>query len=112
MANINITWTNPLDVSDIDTYEVYVCDLNDHKTTDAQFQTALDQIFAGTSTVPAENLVLVEDNIAKTRNSISSWSGSAGVGNHHFAIAAKNSGGYKVGDGTSAASAVFSLVVS
>lgn len=111
MANININWNNPTDTGDIDTYEVYVCDLANHKTTDAEFQTALDLIFTG-QTVPSQNLVLVEAGIAKTRTSITSWSGSTGSGTHHFAIAAKNSGGYTVGDGTSSSSAVVALIVS
>ena len=111
MANIKLNWTNPTDVSDIDTFEVYVCDTNVHKTTDAEFQTSLDAIHAGTSTVGGENLVLVQDNIATNVDEILSWTTSM-TGNHHFVIAAKNQGGYKVGDGSSASSAVFALPVS
>ena len=105
MANIKLTWDVPGDVSDIDTFEVYVCDTNVHKTTDAEFQTSLDAIHAGTSTVGGENLVLVQDGIATNVDEILSWTTSM-TGMHHFVIAAKNQGGYKVGDGSSASSAV------
>jgi hypothetical protein len=105
MANIKLTWDVPTDVSDIDTFEVYVCDTVNHKTTDAEFQTSLDAIHAGTSTIGGENLVLVQDNIATNVAKIDSWTTSM-TGMHHFVIAAKNQGGYKVGDGSSADSAV------
>ena len=105
MANINVTLAVPTDVSDIDTFEVYVCYTVNHKTTDAEFQTSLDAIHAGTSTVGGENLVLVQDNIATNVTEIASWTTSM-TGMHHFVIAAKNQGGYKVGDGSSASSAV------
>ena len=105
MANIKLTWDVPADVSDIDTFEVYVCDTLNHKTTDAEFQTSLDAIHAGTSTVGGENLVLVQDNIATNVTEIASWTTTM-TGMHHFVIAAKNQGGYKVGDGSSVDSAV------
>ena len=110
MANIKLTWNAPTDVSDIDTFEVYVCDTVNHKTTDAQFQASLDAIHAGTSTVADENLILVQDEIATNVVEIASWTTTM-TGFHHFVIAAKNQGGYKVGDGSSASSAVFALNV-
>ena len=111
MANINITWTNPVDVSDIDSYEVYHCDLVNHKTTEAEFQTALDAIHGG-ATVASQDLVLVESGLATTATAISNAysTDTTGAGTYHFVVAAKNQGGYKVGNGDG--TAVYSLTVS
>lgn len=110
MANINISWTNPADVSDIDSYEVYHCDLVNHITTEAGFQTALDAVHGG-ATPASQNLVLVESGLATTATAISSAysTDTTGAGDYHFVVAAKNQGGYKVGNGDG--SAVYHLNV-
>lgn len=112
MANINISWTNPADVSDIDSYEVYHCDLVNHITTEAGFQTALDEVHGG-ATPASQNLVLVESGLATTATTISSATGystdTTGAGTYHFVVAAKNQGGYKVGNGDG--TAITSLTV-
>lgn len=102
MANINISWTtNPTDTSDIDTYEVYVCDAtaNGHFTTAAQLQTKLDAIQGG-SNAGAQNLELVESIIDLAALSTSSPK-TLTTGSYHFGIAAKNQGGFKVLNNTS-----------
>ena len=63
MANINISWTTiPADTSDIETYEVYVCDAtaNGHFTTAAQLQTKLDAIQGG-ATPKNSRITLTDD---------------------------------------------------
>lgn len=111
MANINVSWTtNPTTTSDIDSYEVYVCDAtsNGHFTTAAQLQAKLDLIHGGASTANSLGLVKVDTitNVAAT--SITSPYTAPGTGTYHFGIAAKNQGGFKVEDDN----AVTALVVS
>ena len=111
MANINITWNNPADTSDIESYEVYHCDLVNHITDEAGFQTALDAVHGG-ATPTSQNLVVVETGLANTATSISSAysTNTTGAGTYHFVVAAKNQGGYKVGNGDG--TAVYQLPVS
>ncbi|HAT53209.1 MAG TPA: hypothetical protein DCS80_08140 [Betaproteobacteria bacterium] len=102
MANINISWTTiPADTSDIETYEVYVCDAtaNGHFTTAAQLQTKLDAIQGG-ATAGAQGLELVESITDLTALSTSSPKPLT-TGSYHFGIAAKNQGGFKVLNDTS-----------
>jgi hypothetical protein len=106
MANINVTWTNPTDTSDISSYEVYVCDGSSHFTTAAAFQTKLDAIYGG-ATVTSQGLDLIESIDDTTKTAITSLH-SLSSGSYHFGIASKNQGGYKVEDDN----AVFALVVS
>ena len=112
MANINVTWTtNPVDTSDIASYEVYVCDGSPagHFTTDAEFQTKLDAIHGG-ATVASQGLDLIESITDLNATSITAPH-TLSAGSYHFGIASKNQGGFKVGDGSSATSAVYALVV-
>lgn len=114
MANINISWTdNPADVSDIDSYEVYVCDATPtgHFGTAAALQTKLDAIHAATdkaAETAAQGLVLVESITDLTAKTISSPYAAPGTGTYHFGVAAKNQGGFKVQDDTSVDSVVVS----
>jgi len=100
MANINVTWT-PLtvDPGDIDSLEVYRCDGVNHLTTEAEFQTALDEVSGG-ATLASQNLVEVATGLAWNAENIGPAHTIAGTGsevNYHFCVAAKNQGGYKVG---------------
>lgn len=98
MANINVTWsTNPTDTSDIDSYEVYVCDATatGHFIDAAGLQAKLDLIHDG-QTAASQGLVLVESITDLTATSISSAYSTPGTGTYHFGIAAKNQGGFKV----------------
>ena len=112
MANINVTWTtNPTDTSDIDSYEVFVCDgtATGHFATAAALQTKLDAIQGG-ATAASQGLELIESITDLTAKSITSSHPITGTGsavNYHFGIAAKNQGGFKVEDDT----AVFELPV-
>ena len=101
MAKINISWTtNPVDTTDIDSYEVYVCDAtaSGHFTTADQLQTKLNAIQGG-SNAAAEGLELIE------RTSVTALSTTSpkelAAGSYHFGVAAKNAGGFKVHDDTS-----------
>ena len=110
MANINVTWTPlPSTVSDVDSYEVYVCDLSAHITSEADAQARLDTIHAAAdadkaATITAQGLAVVETGLAVTSSSLSEPYSTVdgpvtGQGTYHFVIAAKNQGGYKVGNG-------------
>lgn len=109
MANINVTWTtNPTDTSDIDSYEVYVCDgtPTGHFGTAAALQTKLDAIHGGADAA-SQGLVLIESITDLTATSITSPH-TLSAGSYHFGIASKNQGGFKVQDDD----AVFALPVS
>ena len=101
MANINITWT-PLagSVTDVTSVEVWRCD-DSSKTTEAHFQAELD----GTPSA----ITLVEGSLAFDSSSVTSPD-VQNAGTYYYCVAAKNSGGYKVGngDGTAVASVVVS----
>ena len=108
MANINVSWTtNPADTSDIDSYEVYVCDATatGHFTTAAELQTKLDAIQGG-QTPASQGLVLVESITDLTAKTISNPYSTPADGTYHFGVAAKNQGGFKVEDNTSVGSVV------
>ena len=106
MANINVTWTtNPTTTSDIDSYEVYVCDGSSHFTTAAQLQTKLDAIHGG-ATASSQGLDLIESITDLTKTAIPT-AHTLSAGSYHFGIAAKNQGGFKVEDDN----AVTALVV-
>lgn len=108
MADINVTWTtNPTTTSDIDSYEVYVCDStsNGHFTTAAQLQTKLDAIHGG-ATASSQGLDLIESITDLTKTAIPT-AHTLSAGSYHFGIAAKNQGGFKVEDDN----AVTALVV-
>ena len=99
MANINVTWnTNPTDTSDIDSYEVFVCDgtATGHFTTAAALQTKLDAIQGG-ATAASQGLELIESITDLTAKSITSPH-TLSAGSYHFGIASKNQGGFKVQD--------------
>jgi hypothetical protein len=108
MADINVTWTtNPTTTSDIDSYEVYVCDStsNGHFTDAAALQTKLDTIHGGASAL-SQGLILIESITDLTKTAITT-AHTLSAGNWHFGIAAKNQGGFKVEDDN----AVTALVV-
>lgn len=108
MANINVQWdTNPTVTSDIDSYEVYVCDAtaNGHFTTAAELQAKLDLIHGGQTAV-SQGLVLVESITDLTAKSISSAYSTPSAGTYHFGVAAKNQGGFKVENDTSVGSVI------
>ena len=101
MANINVTWTAlGASVDDVDSVEVWRCD-DGSKTTETHFQSELDGSKSG--------ITLVEDGLAKTSSALTTPD-SVSAGTYYYCVAAKNTGGYKVGagDGT----AVESIVVS
>lgn len=104
MANINVTWTPVTGSTDIDSYEVFVCDGTSagHFSDAAALQTKLDAIHGG-ATASSQGLELVESVTDLTKNSITSAHTIVGTGspvNYHFGIAAKNQGGFKVQDDT------------
>ena len=105
MANINVTWTNPADTSDIASYEVYVCNGSAHFTTAAAFQTKLDAIYGG-ATASSQGLDLIESITDLTKTAITA-AHTLSTGSYHFGIASKNQGGFKVEDDN----AVFALAV-
>jgi hypothetical protein len=109
MADINVTFTPVTGSSDIDSYEVYVCDAtsNGHFTDAASLQTKLDAIHGG-ATVGSQGLVKVETIANLGATSITSPYTAPGSGSYHFGVAAKNQGGFKVEDDT----AVTQLIVS
>ena len=103
MANINVSWsTNPADTSDIDSYEVYVCDATPtgHFGTATALQAKLDAIHAATdpaAETAAQGLVLVKSITDLTAKSIApDVYSTPGPGTYHFGVAAKNQGGFKV----------------
>jgi len=109
MANINVTWTPVTGSTDIDSYEVYVCDgtSSGHFANAAALQTKLDAIQGGAS-VSSQGLELIESITDLTATSTAhSITGTGSSVNYHFGIAAKNQGGFKVEDDT----AVFMLPV-
>lgn len=113
MANIQLTWTalTP-DPGDVDSLEVYVCEpgATSAKTTEAQFQTALDAIHGG-ATPTAQELRLVEDGLAWDAAATSSSDVVTTPGTYYYCVAAKNAAGFKVGDGTGTNLAVSSVAV-
>ena len=109
MANINLTWTPVTGSTDIDSYEVYVCDgtSSGHFANAAALQTKLDAIHGG-ATASSQGLELIESITDLTATSTAhSITGTGSAVNYHFGIAAKNQGGFKVEDDT----AVFMLPV-
>lgn len=107
MANINVTWTAlGAGVDDVDSVEVVRCD-DGSKTTEAHFQAALDAVHPGND-YAAQGLVSVENGLGKTSSALTTPD-SVGVGTYYYCVAAKNTGGYKVGAGDN--SAVDSIVV-
>lgn len=112
MANIQLTWTalTP-DPGDVDSLEVYVCEpgAGSVKTTESDFQTALDAIHGGATPVD-QDLRLVEASLAWDAATTSSSDVVSAAGNYYYCVAAKNAAGYKVGDG-SANSAVSSVTI-
>jgi hypothetical protein len=101
MANIQLTWTAlTSDPGDVDSLEVYVCEpgANTLKATEAEFQTALDAIQAG-SNAAAQDLRLVEGGLAWNAAATTSSDPATASGIHYYCVAAKNAAGYKVGDG-------------
>ena len=114
MANINISWTPVTGATDIDSYEVFVCDgtATGHFATGAALQTKLEAVHAATdkaAEIAAQGLVLIESIADLTRQTAShTIAGTGSPVNYHFGIAAKNQGGYKVQDDTS----VFPLSIS
>ena len=109
MADINITFTPVTGSTDIDSYEVYVCDGNPsgHFTTAAELQTKLDAIHGG-QTVASQGLAHIESITNLSATSINSAYNLSSPGSYHFGIASKNQGGFKVEDNT----AVTQLTVS
>lgn len=113
MANIQLTWTaltpNP---NDVDSLEVYVCEpgATSHKTTEAQFQTALDAIHGG-ATPLAQELRLVEGGLAWNAATTTGPDVVNTSGTYYYCVAAKNAAGFKVGDGTGTNLAVSSVAV-
>ena len=103
MANIQLTWTalTP-DPGDVDSLEVYVCEpgATSAKTTEAQFQTALDAIHGG-ATPLAQELRLVEASLPWDAATTSSSDVVTTSGTYYYCVAAKNAAGYKVGDDSS-----------
>lgn len=116
MANINISWTPVTGATDIDSYEVFVCDgtATGHFATGAALQTKLQAVHdaadANKATeMAAQGLVLIESITDLNRSTAShTIAGTGSPVNYHFGIAAKNQGGYKVQDDTS----VFPLSIS
>lgn len=111
MANINVSWTALANtVTDVDSLEVYVCDLTNHFTDEADFQARLDNVHGGSS-VASQNMTLVEGGLAFTASQITDPydTTATGPGTYHFGVAAKNAGGYKVGNGDGGA--IASIVV-
>ena len=105
MANINVSWTPVTGATDIDSYEVFVCDATatGHFTTAAALQTKLDAVHAATdkaAEMTAQGLVLIESIADLTKTAITNPY-EASTGSYHFGIASKNQGGYKVQDDTS-----------
>lgn len=107
MADINVTFTPVTGSSDIDSYEVYVCDAtaSGHFTTAAALQAKLDNIHGGQS-VASQGLAHIESITNLAATSITSPH-TLSAGSYHFGIAAKNQGGFKVEDDN----AVTALVV-
>lgn len=103
MANIQLTWTalTP-DPGDVDSLEVYVCEpgATSLKTTEAQFQTALDAIHGG-ATPLAQDLRLVEASLAWDAATTTSPDVVTTSGTYYYCVAAKNAAGFKVGDSSS-----------
>jgi len=100
MANINVTWTPVTGSTDIDSYEVYVCDGTSagHFANAAALQTKLDAIHGG-ATASSQGLDLIESVTDLTATSTAhSITGTGSAVNYHFGIAAKNQGGFKVQD--------------
>ena len=85
----------------MDSLEVYVCEpgATSHKTTEAQFQTALDAIHGG-ATVLSQDLRLVEASLPWSAATTSSSDVVTTSGTYYYCVAAKNAAGYKVGDGS------------
>jgi len=116
MANINISWTKPTDVSDTDSYELFVCDGTPagHFNTGAALQTKLQAVHDAADAdkateMAAQGLVLIESITDLDREAAShTIAGTGSPVSYHFGIASKNQGGYKVQDDTS----VFPLSIS
>lgn len=90
MANINVTWTAlGSGVTDVDSVEVWRCD-DLSKTSESDFQTALDGDKTG--------ITLVEGGLSKTSDTITTPD-EIFTGTYYYCVAAKNTGGYKVGAG-------------
>ena len=90
MANINVTWTAlGSGVDDVDSVEVWRCD-DESKTTESDFQSELDGSKTG--------ITLVEGGLAKTSDAITTPD-PVDAGTYYYCVAAKNTGGYKVGAG-------------
>tara|TARA_B100000963_G_C22523670_1_gene624257 strand:- start:505 stop:810 length:306 start_codon:yes stop_codon:yes gene_type:complete len=90
MANINITWTALAGtVTDVTSVEVWRCD-DLSKTTEQDFQDELD----GTPSA----ITLVENGLDFDSSSVTSPD-VQNAGTYYYCVAAKNSGGYKVGNG-------------
>jgi len=97
MANINVTWTAlGAGVGDVDSVEVVRC-ADGSKSTEAQFQAALDAVHPGND-YTSNGLVSVEKDLAKTSSALTTPD-SVSAGTHYYCVAAKNTGGYKVGAG-------------
>lgn len=115
MANINVSWT-PLanTVTDVDSIEVYRCD-DASKTSESDFQTALDSYFSDsiTNTLASLNLVAVATGLGATSSTITpADSVSPTVDTtYYYCVVAKNQGGYKVGNGSGDEGAVDSIPV-
>lgn len=115
MANINVSWT-PLanTVTDVDSIEVYRCD-DLSKTTESEFQTALDSYFSDSSTndLASLNLVEVETGLGATSQTLTSADSVSPqvTTTYYYCVVAKNQGGYKVGNGSGDEGAVDSILV-
>ena len=114
MANINISWTPVTGATDIDSYEVFVCDgtATGHFATGAALQTKLEAVHAAAdkaAEMATQGLELIESVTDLTRSTAShTIAGTGSPVSYHFGIAAKNQGGYTVQDDTS----VFPLSIS
>lgn len=102
MATINVTWTPVTGSTDINSYEVYVCDGTSagHFSDAAALQTKLNAIHGG-ATASSQGLELIESVTDLARSTAShTIVGTGSPVNYHFGIAAKNQGGFKVQDDT------------
>lgn len=106
MANINITWTALAgSVTDVDSIEVW---RSTTVTTEEAFESALNDTKAG--------LTSVATGLSPTSDGGTDEAGipdeNVPANTYYYCVAAKNQGGYTVGNGTDAGVAVASITIS
>ena len=106
MANINISWTALAgSVTDVDSIEVW---RSTTVTTEAGFETSLNDAKSGLTSVATDLSPTSDGGVDET--GIPDEGVTAGT--YYYCVAAKNDGGYTVGNGTAAGEAVATITIS